>query len=116
MIFYKTDEQNRVLMHTNSFKTAQDYGLNLSCEDDGLEKAWDGSLWVKGYAPEEPEEHKKEVRKRELKAQLNALDLNCIRSLRAIQSGKGTDADTVILSDFEKEAEEIRKQLRLLGD
>lgn len=58
----------------------------------------------------------KEARKKELIAELDALDLKCIRALRAIQSGKSTDADTVILADFEKEAETIRKQLRNLED
>ena len=61
-------------------------------------------------------EKQKEAQKQELMAQLNTLDLKCIRSLRAIQSGKSTDADTVILADYEKEAEAIRKQLRDLGE
>lgn len=115
MIFYKEDEQHRVLMHTSSFKTAQDYGLELSCEDDGLEKAWDGSLWVKGYAPEEPEEHKKQVIKQSLIEQINSLDLKAIRPLRALSSGVGTNEDKEMLESIEEQAEIIRQKIKDLN-
>lgn len=56
----------------------------------------------------------KEARKAELIAELDALDLKCIRALRAIQASTGTEEDTARLAELEAQAEEIRKQLQLL--
>lgn len=57
----------------------------------------------------------KEARKKELVAELDALDLKCIRALRAIQAGTGTEEDTARLAELEAQAEEIRKELQLLN-
>lgn len=54
----------------------------------------------------------KEARKKKLLAELDALDLKCIRALRAIQAGNGTAEDTSKLEALEAQAEEIRKELR----
>lgn len=80
-----------------------------------VEQAYNGSWYVAGYAPEEPEAERKEKAKKDLMAQLDALDLKCIRALRAIQSGNGTAEDTAKLADLEAQAEEIRQQLQLLN-
>lgn len=68
-----------------------------------------------GYTEEEKQEQAKEARKAELIAELNALDLKCIRALRAIQAGTGTEDDTTRLAALEAQAEEIRKELQLLN-
>lgn len=57
----------------------------------------------------------KEARKKELIAELDALDLKCIRAIRAIQAGNGTEEDTAKLEALEAQAEEIRKELQLLN-
>lgn len=57
----------------------------------------------------------KEARKKKLLAELDALDLKCIRAIRAIQAGTGTDDDTARLAELEEQAEEIRKELQLLN-
>ena len=57
----------------------------------------------------------KEARKKELIAELDVLDLKCIRALRAIQAGTGTEDDTARLAELEEQAEEIRKELQLLN-
>lgn len=80
-----------------------------------VEQAYNGSWYMAGYAPEEPEAERKEKAKKDLMAKLDALDLKCIRALRAIQSGNGTAEDTAKLADLEAEAEEIRQQLQLLN-
>ena len=49
-------------------------------------------------------------------AQLDTLDLKCIRALRAIQAGQGTEADTERLQQLEAQAEEIRAQLQDLQE
>ena len=68
-----------------------------------------------GYTEEEKQEQAKEARKKELIAELDALDLKCIRALRAIKAGTGTDDDTARLAELEAQAEEIRKELQLLN-
>lgn len=91
-----------------------DFYKLIGMEEMDVEQAYNGGWYVVGYAPEEPECEKKEKRKTELMAQLDALDLKCIRALRAIQSGNGTEDDTAKLAALEARAEEIRKQLQLL--
>lgn len=77
-----------------------------------VEQAYNGIWYVAGYAPEEPEAEKKAKRNKELIAELDALDLKCIRALRAIQAGNGTAEDTSKLEALEAQSEEIRKELR----
>ena len=114
MIWYKSTEEKRVLMQTQSEATAKDYGLTETCEKGGLEVAWDGSVWVKGYAPVEPEEKIKKRRKKALMDQLDSIDLKTIRSLRAIQSGTSTEEDKNKLEELEALAEQIRVQIKEL--
>ena len=58
----------------------------------------------------------KEARKKELIAELDALDLKCIRALRAIQAGVGTEDDAARLAELEAQSEQIRQQLQDLGE
>ncbi len=53
----------------------------------------------------------KEEHKKELIAQLDAIDLKCIRAIRALQAGVGSAADAERLAVLEAQAEEIRAQL-----
>ena len=46
-----------------------------------------------------------------LKAQLNDIDLQCIRALRAIQAGVGTEADSAKLVSLEQQAMDLREQI-----
>lgn len=80
-----------------------------------VEQAYNGKWYVKGYAPEKPEEEIKRERREELLAQLDQLDLKCIRALRAIQAGTGTQEDTDKLAELERQAEEVRAELKELG-
>ncbi|MBP5286386.1 MAG: hypothetical protein J6Z08_00630 [Elusimicrobiales bacterium] len=64
-----------------------------------------------GYSAEERQEQAEEKRRAEIMAQLDALDLKCIRALRAISAGTGTEADTERLAELEAQAEELRKKL-----
>lgn len=83
------------------------HGYEIKETETALE-AW-------GYTEEEKQSQAKEARKKELIAELDALDLKCIRALRAIQAGTGTEDDTTRLAELEEQAEEIRKQLQLLN-
>lgn len=57
----------------------------------------------------------KEVRKKELIAELAALDLKQIRSLAAKAAGTATDEDLAILADLEEQKAAKRKELQLLN-
>lgn len=67
-----------------------------------------------GKTAEEQESDAKEARKQELIVQLDALDLKCIRAMRAIQTGNGTQDDIDRLASLEAQAEEIRQQIKEL--
>lgn len=67
-----------------------------------------------GLTEEEQAEQQKQAHKAELIAQLDALDLKCIRSMRAIQAGTGTEEDTTKLAELEEQAEQIRQQIKEL--
>lgn len=64
-----------------------------------------------GYSAEERQEQAEQKRRADIMAQLDALDLKCIRALRAISAGTGTEADTKRLAELEAQAEELRKKL-----
>lgn len=69
-----------------------------------------------GLTAEEKQEQQKEIQRQELIAQLDELDLKCIRALRAIQAGTGTDDDTAKLAELEEQAGDIRQQIQELGE
>ena len=74
-------------------------------------KETENTLEAWGYTAEEIGEQKEARRRADIMAQLDALDLKCIRALRAIQAGTDTEADTARLAELEAQAEELRKQL-----
>ena len=103
MIYYKANEEHKVLMHTNSAEMARDYKLTETCADDGLETAWDGSVWVKGYAPEKP--HNIDIQE-----QIEALEAQITdRNLRGAILGDEWALNKV--QEIEAQIAELRKQL-----
>lgn len=71
----------------------------------------DAALEAWGYSAEEIAEQEEARRRADIMAQLDAIDLKCIRALRAIQAGTGTEADQERLAELEEQAAELRKQL-----
>lgn len=55
MIYFKTDENKKVLISTKDAKYASFLGLTECCEEKELEQAYNGAWYVKGYAPKKPE-------------------------------------------------------------
>ena len=87
------------------FITEQNYKNNYEIrETETALEAW-------GYTAEEIAEQKEARRRADIMAQLDALDLRCIRALRAINAGTGTEADTARLAELEAQAAELRKQI-----
>ena len=76
---------------------------------------WDGNWYLSGYVPEKPEPTKDE-KIAQYKQELIEIDEKSIRSLRAIQSGNGTETDTAKLAEYEARAEELRQLIKDLQD
>lgn len=74
-------------------------------------KETETALEAWGYSAEERQEQAEQKRRADIMAQLDTIDLKCIRALRAIQAGTGTEADTERLAELEAQAEELREQL-----
>lgn len=55
MIYLKIDENKKVMISTKDAKYASFLGLTEKCEEKELEQAYDGSWYLKGYAPAKPE-------------------------------------------------------------
>lgn len=96
-------ENMTYIKFTKIVKSAEDYVM--------YEGAY---ITVTEYEAIEEEKRKKEE-KDALYAELDKLDLKAIRSMRAIQSGQGTEDDIAKLSELEVKAEELRKQIAKLA-
>ena len=77
---------------------------------------YEGEYVTVTEAAERKAEAAKQARIKELQEQLDNLDLKAIRALRAIQAGVGTEADAQRIAYLEEQAEEVREQLRQLGE
>lgn len=75
-------------------------------------KETENALEAWGYTEEEQQAQAKEVRKKELIAELDALDLKQIRSLAAKAAGTATDEDIAILADLEEQKAIKRQELK----
>lgn len=84
------------------------HGYKIKETETALE-AW-------GLTEEEKQAQAKESRKKELIAELNALDLKQIRSLAAKAAGTATDEDLAILADLEEQKADKRRELKDLED
>lgn len=78
----------------------------------------DNCWYLKGYAPmktdEEKAQQEAECRIQEIKSELDELDLQAIRPLRAILAGTQTDEDLQKLKEIENLAAELRIKLQPL--
>ncbi len=75
-------------------------------------KETENALEAWGYTEEEKQAQAKEAHKKELIAELDALDLKQIRSLAAKAAGTATDEDLAILADLEEQKAVKRKELK----
>lgn len=108
-------QNNKIVLTAN---TREELENNKFITFDSIEET-DVNYTLYGWeylTPAEVEVKEKEAQQKELIAQLDALDLKCIRSLRAIQNGSGTEVDTAKLAEYEQQAELIRQQLQELGE
>lgn len=77
-------------------------------------KETENALEAWGLTEEEMQAKQKETRKKELIAELDALDLKEIRPLAAKAAGTATDEDIIMLSELEEQKTIKRKELQNL--
>lgn len=130
MIIFGNHDYQKTTSHAN-----ENYLAGLDCEqpkwviDDNSELA-EKILYTPIWEPVEDEngnlidivpveppvsEQSSEEKTEELKAQLDEIDRQAIRPLRAIAAGTATEEDREILTELERQAEEIRKELALVS-
>lgn len=66
MLYCKYILDHKIGDNTPFEKVAKSLGWTITIDESATEKAYDGSLWEKGYAPEKPEEVIKQERISEL--------------------------------------------------
>lgn len=76
-----------------------------------VEQAYNGQWYVKGYAPEKPQDEIDAERKAEILARLEAIDAESARPIRAVALGTATDYDKEKIQALEAEAVALREEL-----
>lgn len=79
-------------------------------------KETEKALEAWGYTQEEQAEKDKEIHILNLKKQLSELDSKSARSMRAILANTATEDDRQFLANLEQQAEDLRQQIKNLGD
>lgn len=74
MLYCKDIINHKIGDHTPFEKVAKSLGWTIIIDESATEKAYDGSLWEKGYAPEKPESIKLKERAEELHKLLDEAD------------------------------------------
>lgn len=74
MLYVEKIENHKIGNRTPFADVAISLGWTLTIDENDTEKAYDGSLWEKGYAPEKPAKEIAQEKIAELKAQLIASD------------------------------------------
>lgn len=82
------------------------FGYEIKETEEALE-AW-------GYTEEEKAQQAKQNQIQILTEELEDVDSETIRPLRAVQSGEGTEQDFAKLAELESQAKELRRQIKEL--
>ena len=110
MIIKATLEKPYTQREKTDFIVEQNHqnGYEIRETEEALE-AW-------GYTEEEIAEQAKQSKISQLRKELEEIDMQTIRPLRAIQSGNYSTEDTDKLAELETQAEEKRQQIRDLQE
>lgn len=97
MIYCKEVKGHKLGDSTVSEEVANRFGFDIKYNDDDVEKAWDGTLWEKGYAPEKPAPTKEEIK--QIRRQLYITQKDPITC--QIQSLKDEEQTPEIIAEIE---------------
>lgn len=79
MIYIESIKEHKIGDSTSSKAIAESLGWSILKEDYEVEKAYDGSLWEKGFAPVKPQEKIDEEEIAALQKYLNETDWYAVR-------------------------------------
>lgn len=78
-IYIKDIIDNKIINFTSNSDFATKNNYNIIKNLDDIEKDWQGCYWLKGYAPEKPQEEKDKEEIWQLKDELAATDYKIIK-------------------------------------
>ena len=104
MLYIKEINNHRIGDSTPFEDVARSLGWTITRKDDEVEKALDGSLWEKGYAPEKPEPSYIESRQSAYPSIVDQLDMLYWDKVNGTNEWQETIAD--IKAKFPKPAKE----------
>ena len=93
MIYCKEVKGHKLGDSTVSEEVANRFGFTIKYNDDDVEKAWDGTLWEKGYAPEKPAPTKEEISALREQAYIKEVDILHAQRQRKTILGTWTEQD-----------------------
>lgn len=113
MLYVEKIENHKIGNNTPFVDVAISLGWTLTIDENDTEKAYDGSLWEKGFAPEKPAKETAQEKIEELKAKLAKSDYIDNKFLEAIVKNDMILLDTlkVKYKDKLEERQSIRNQI-----
>ena len=113
MLYVEKIENHKIGNNTPFADVALSLGWTLTIDEKDTEKAYDGSLWEKGYAPKKPAKEIAQEKISELKSQLVASDYvaNKLIEAYALKDYDSFDMYTAKYKDKILERKEIRAKI-----
>ena len=93
--------------------TNSEFYKSIGMTEMEVEQAWDGSWYVKGYVPEQPQEEIKAQRIVELKAELNSTDYKIIKCSECSLAGEELPYD---IAELHAERQALRDEINQLEE
>ena len=93
MIYCKEVKGHKLGDTTVSEEVANRFGFVIKYNDDDVEKAWDGTLWERGYAPEKPAPTREEISSLREQAYIKEVDILHSQRQRKTILGTWTEQD-----------------------
>lgn len=93
--------------------TNSEFYKSIGMTEMEVEQAWDGSWYVKGYVPEQPQEEIKAQRIAELKAELNSTDYKIIKCSECSLAGEELPYD---IAELHVQRQALRDEINELEE
>lgn len=108
MIYCKEVKGHKLGDTTVSEEVATRFGFAIKYNDDEVEKAWDGTLWEKGYAPVKPAPTHEEISDLREQAYTKEIDILHARKMRKTVLGTWTAEDEAnYVADVKRLSEDV---------
>ena len=108
MIYCKEVKGHKLGDTTVSEEVATMFGFDIKYNDDDVEKAWDGTLWERGFAPEKPAPTREEISSLREQAYIKEVDVLHARKRRKTSLGTWTEEDEAnYIAEVKRRSEDI---------